>query len=357
MFKSVFYWLIFVGILIVMTFLLGEAVLRIYNYFAHSHIFYDGSYNRYRGKPHAELYGFRLNSGGFSDTEFAADSGDYRIIGLGDSFAFGIVPHDYTYLTKLENKLNQRLGKIKLFNMGISQTNPTEYYSILTNEGADLKPNLVLLSFFIGNDFDVPRKPWFRHSYVLTALNYIGTVAWKVRDFVGHEGYCDSCQTFRPPDYFQIEKERYDAWQYHTPEGKKPESNFFDQTVATLVRTRDYCTAQNAKFIVAIIPDELQVNDTLQRELAAALYPATGRLPYDVQTPTRLLTQRLRDNKIPYIDMLASFRAASATNRLYKPADSHWNIAGNEFAARLLTDSLAKVIPSDRIRLTAPLSE
>lgn len=345
MLKSIVYRVIFIGILTIVTFVMGEVLLRIYNSFAHSHIFYDGSYNRYRGKPYAELYGFKLNSGGFSDTEFTANPGDYRIVGLGDSFAFGIVPHQYTYLTKLEEKLSSRLGSISLFNMGISQTNPSEYYSILTNEGADLKPDMVLLSFFIGNDFDVPRRPWYRHSRMLTALNYIGTVAWKVRDFTGHEPYCDTCTTFNRADYLTIEKGRYESWQEQMPAAGQTKDGNFDKTIATLVRTRDYCQSKNAKFIVAIIPDDIQVDPTLQSEMISAFYAESGRLPYDVNIPTKRLTEQLRTNKIQYIDMLDAFKTGSTTARLYKPSDSHWNINGNEFAAKLLADSLVGLIP------------
>ncbi|GAB3688347.1 hypothetical protein GCM10027592_03130 [Spirosoma flavus] len=354
MLKSLLYNCIFIIILIVATFLLGEVVLRVYNYFAHSHIFYDDSYNRYRGKPHVTLYGYKLNAGGFNDKEFTAKPGDYRIIGLGDSFAFGIVPQGDTYLTKLETKLNQQVGPVSLFNMGISQTNPTDYYSILTNEGADLKPDLVLLSFFVGNDFDVIKKRWFfRHSYMLTALNYIAKVTWKVNDFAGHQPYCDSCRTFNQAEYLRIEKDRLDAWKYHMPDSgsaTRPQNGFFEQTVATLLRIRDYCKQQGAKFMIVIIPDELQVSATLQQDMIKAYYEFAGKLPYDVMTPTRLLSEQLRSNQIPYIDLYEPMRkAAQEGKQLYKPSDSHWNIAGNEFAAQILTDSLAKVIPKKLI--------
>ncbi len=349
MLKKLIFSGVFGFILLAITFLLGEVVLRVYNSFAHSHIFYDGSYNRYRGKPHVTLYGHRLNAGGFNDTEFTASPGDYRIIGLGDSFAFGIVPQNHTYLTKLEENLKQRVGKVSLFNMGISQTNPTDYYTVLTKEGAELKPDLVLLSFFVGNDFDVPRQPWFRHSYMLTALNYLYKVSYQVKDFAGHQPYCDSCDTFQRPEYLRIEKERLDSWMYHVPEnGAYPggKGGSFEQTMAALLRTRDYCKAQGAKFRVAIIPDELQVDPSLQQDVIKAYYAKAGKLPYDVLTPTRRLTQRLRDNQIPYIDLHAAFRNGVPTRQLYKRSDSHWNIAGNEFAAQILADSLTKVIPS-----------
>jgi hypothetical protein len=351
MLKKLAFSVVFGLILLTVTFLIGEVALRIYNYFTHSHIFYDGSYNRYRGKPHAELYGFHLNSGGFSDTEFTAPPGDYRIIGLGDSFAFGIVPHDYTYLTKLEEKLKAHVGNVSLFNMGISQTNPSDYYTILTQEGADLKPDMVLLSFFVGNDFDVPRKPWYRYSYVLTALNYIAKVSWKVRDFTGHEPYCDSCNTFDRTEYLRIEKDRLNSWEYHIPEnGQYPggEKSNFAGSISALLRTRDYTKAQGARFMVVIIPDEMQVDKTLQQDLVKTYYANAGKLPYDVMTPTKMLIQELKKNNIEYIDLQTAFRDSIPSRQLYKPSDSHWNIAGNAFAADVLADSLVKILPAEK---------
>jgi len=40
------------------------------------------------------------------------------------------------------------------------------------------------------------------------------------------------------------------------------------------------------------------------------------------------------------LDLLPSFVAASKTTRLYKPNDTHWNIAGNSFAAELISRHL-----------------
>jgi hypothetical protein len=34
------------------------------------------------------------------------------------------------------------------------------------------------------------------------------------------------------------------------------------------------------------------------------------------------------------VDLLPAFRSAARTTRLYKPRDTHWNIAGNRLAAR-----------------------
>lgn len=58
------------------------------------YIFYENSYSRFRGKPLADDYDFRLNSRGFKDVERKKEKEPnvYRILGLGDSFAFGVIP-------------------------------------------------------------------------------------------------------------------------------------------------------------------------------------------------------------------------------------------------------------------------
>ena len=54
----------------VITFLVAELTLRLYNRISPSFVFYSTSYNRFRGKPFAPDYDFHLNSKGFKDVEF-----------------------------------------------------------------------------------------------------------------------------------------------------------------------------------------------------------------------------------------------------------------------------------------------
>ncbi len=57
-------------IVILITLLLGEIALRIYDHYRPSFVFYSGTYNRFRGKPFAADWDFNLNSHGFKDEEF-----------------------------------------------------------------------------------------------------------------------------------------------------------------------------------------------------------------------------------------------------------------------------------------------
>src|SRR6185295_1402735 len=143
-------------IIIVTTLLLAEVGLRLYHYSHPVFIFASDSYNRFRGKPFAQNYDFKLNSSGYHDVEFRKEKtpGIYRIAAIGDSFAFGVVPYRYNFLTLLEQRLNEQQDqqRYEVFNMGISGTNLDHYRSLLVREALDLSPDLVLIFVFIGND-------------------------------------------------------------------------------------------------------------------------------------------------------------------------------------------------------------
>jgi len=175
-FQSSKHIIIQISLIILITFILAEVSLRVYNYFNPTFIFYSNSYNRYRGKPYANDYSdFKLNSRGFKDKEFAEKKKDlYRIIGIGDSFTFGVVPYKYNYLTLLESQLKQDKINVEILNMGIPSIGPIEYLSLFVREGLDLKPDMLLLTFYIGNDFTdcSKRKDIYEYSYVASLIKY-----------------------------------------------------------------------------------------------------------------------------------------------------------------------------------------
>jgi hypothetical protein len=142
-------------IIALITVALGEVSLRIYNSVDPLPIFYSGNPDRFRGKPFAPIWNFHLNSRGFRDVEFSArkNPGIIRTLGIGDSFAFGVVPYEYNYLTLVEQYLKQSGHNVELINMGIPSIGPKEYLSLLINEGFVLEPDRVLLSFSISSDF------------------------------------------------------------------------------------------------------------------------------------------------------------------------------------------------------------
>jgi hypothetical protein len=124
-------------VIVLISFVTAEVGLRIYNHFDPLPIFYDHSYKRFRGKPFAQTPGFRLNSKGFKDVEYQKEKKDgaFRILGIGDSFAYGVVPYENNYLTLVEEKLKQQGANVELINMGIPAIGPRECLSLFVNEG------------------------------------------------------------------------------------------------------------------------------------------------------------------------------------------------------------------------------
>ena len=66
------------------------------------------------------------------------------------------------------------MHNVELINMGIPGIGPRNYLSLLVQEGFALDPDRVLVTFFIGNDFDfeAPEKK-SRQLFVRSILDFI----------------------------------------------------------------------------------------------------------------------------------------------------------------------------------------
>ncbi len=329
-------------VIALISFALAEVTARVYHAYRPVFIFYDPSPSRFRGQPFAEDYDFRLNSRGFKDLEFTArQPGVFRIVALGDSIAFGVVPYRFNFLTILEHRLNGRGRRVEVLNMGVPATGPTEYLSLFVTEGLALAPDLVLVSFFIGNDFtDDFRKtrPLHTYSYVLTFLRYVVRTRHVQESlFPGHgrRVYDDSAPTFSDDVYLSLETARSQIF--------RRDFTTFDamvtQAVEPLRRLKQICDGAGIELLVVMVPDEVQVDPALQQRVLAAM----GRGPDDIDfaRPNTILAARLARHGIGVLDLLEEFRRVERTTRLYKPNDSHWNIAGNRLAADAIDAYLA----------------
>ena len=333
------------ALIALITFVMSEITLRIYNKINPSFVFYDSSYNRFRGKANAPDYDFKLNSQGFKDLEFTVEkpAQTHRILGIGDSFAYGIVPYQYNYLTLLEKKLNKSGQKTEVINMGIPGLGPRDYLSILVNEGLKLNPDRIVLSFYIGNDFlDNSMTTHLRKeekSYLIALIkslikiqsHYQGTFINPVLKYDDNQPSIDSAK------YLQDTVSKSNMFVRNPPDDIF--KGFLEDAMQDLIKIKQIADSQNIPLTIVIIPDEVQVNSQLQQQVKTAFDPNDPNL-LDFELPNRMLTERLRQANIDYLDLLPSFVAASKTTRLYKPNDTHWNIAGNSFAAELISRHL-----------------
>lgn len=320
-------------IIFAITIILSELSLAVYNRFSPSFIFYDSSYNRFRGKPSARNYDFRLNSMGFKDVEFTVEKeGKYRIVAIGDSFAFGVVPYQYNFLTVLEQRISTDRPDVEIYNMGIPEIGPRDYVSILVKEGLRFKPDLLLLCFYVGNDFtasEIPIRKLYNYSHVVSLLRYVFAIrpVYQQRDF-GEMSYDDDGPTFPYEKFLEIE--RKEAGIYRSDYGKFGRLVF--DSMRYLKEMDRICTKNDIEYVVIILPDGAQVSSSLQSDIIRTS-PYSVEVQWDFSKPNRALAGKLEDSGISHLDLYESFLSVSKEKRLYKPNDTHWNIAGNELAA------------------------
>ena len=138
---------------IILGLLVLEIGLRVARHFFPIDLYSDA--NRMGGRrPGSLAGGIKLNNFGFRGTDFVIKrTHRFRIVALGDSFAFGVVPYQYNYLTLLEQELRSEGLDAEVLNMGVPSIGPDEYLLMLRHEALMFHPDLVLVSFFIGNGF------------------------------------------------------------------------------------------------------------------------------------------------------------------------------------------------------------
>lgn len=334
-------------IIFLITFGMTEATFRIYSLINPTFIFYDSSYNRYRGKPLSPIQGGNLNSKGFRGAEYtqAKPANTYRIISLGDSFAFGIVPVQYNYNSRIERQLNRKLAdqgkQFQLINMGIPGIGPQDYLALLTNEGIQLNPDMVMVSLFIGNDLleaeraiDKQRE-WYSYSYVLSFVNYIIQVQRKYEgQAYGSNEYIDDKPSLSVEKFLDNQTARAQIFL----KGDRESATALNNQMEYIKQIKRICDSKNIKLLVVMIPDETQINLEVRQQVLAKMNVDPQQI--DLKQPNQALAKILTQEKIPYLDLLDPVMTISKQKLLYKPRDTHWNIAGNRVAAQAITPKI-----------------
>ncbi len=330
-------------IVLLLSLLSGEAVVRIFHFFHPLFFIYDDSYNRFRGKPFSADFDFKLNSLGFKDTEFSEKKNStFRILAIGDSFSYGVVPYKDNYLTLLESQLKGKGIDAEVYNLGIPSIGPKDYLAILEQEGLRLHPDMVLLSFFIGNDFleSGRKKKWHEYSYLASLLRYMLAIRPKYDGQIVHGAsiYCDDCPSFSANTYLDIEKKRSGI--YLTDNADFP--SLFAKSLDYLAQIQNICAQKNIAFSVVIIPDEVQINTELQETVRTQL--AERKNGWNILLPNEQLRAGLKEMNIDFLDLYPVFAKQGKTKQLYKLRDTHWNIAGNQLAADILQQHVRSML-------------
>lgn len=295
------------------------------------------------------------NTRGHRDDE-PVDSGvdSCRLLVLGDSLSVGNnVEQDEAYPQVLERMLNEASPfPIEVINTAVGGWSPFQYAEYYRHYGRDLDHQLVLVGFFIGNDSYSPTKsvagtrtalagrrvsrraalsPFARLRVFLHEHSHLARYIGSRRTPLGLSRTRDHCQDFSP-EFLAVQRKR--VANHLTPD-KQPGST--QNSVDQVLRIKQLAEQRSRPTIVALLPDESQINRGLQQRLVGP----KARGHYDFQMPQRVLVEMFADREVAAIDLLQPFQQ---DRRCLYMNDTHWTPEGHRLAARILYERLAPMV-------------
>lgn len=316
--------------------------------------------------PGTPLFGFPANSAGYHDRDFfPARADDVVVALLSDSFGLGVVPYRYNFATVAEQGLNRELAapgrRVAVHNFGIGSLDMTGYAWLLEHEVPAVKPTLVLLAVFVGNDIAGFKRRKNRY-YCLQYTRFYGLLRRLIA--LGGEARrgarlldAEPAEPIEPPylhdpaleparmseeTFLAIESERFEKCNTRDAKIQRHYQAFFEALDFFQHRLGE-------RLAVVIIPDEYQVNDALYAELMRRVPddPAV----YDREYPQQRILTHCRERGIAVLDLLEVLRQGQRDGRVYHLRDTHWNARGNHIAgeaiAHFLVMQLARLAGTD----------
>jgi hypothetical protein len=282
--------------------------------------------------------------------------GTIRILGLGDSFSVYLCDKGQNYNNLLQKDfISQGRGDVELVNAGMEAIGPGYYWHILHKYGDLFQPDLVMVGFFVGNDFEEAdfaitignymREP---HDFIKRYLRYYQFRNWRLYKLCKNKynRFRDEQLKKReikryPPQYVGtfsqetfLEVERTRSWIFDRNKRDRLEKNWRECS-ALLLKMKDWCDRRKIKFVIVILPDQFQVDAELRKAIFAK-YQRIKEKNIDLTQPDNLIVNFCREQNIHCLDLLGQFQEQGKTRQLYALRDTHWNEAGNRLAADLI---------------------
>lgn len=271
-------------------------------------------------------YLYQHNRAGFRDVDHepSKPAGTFRIVGLGDSFTYGVgVAFDETYLRRLEHALNERSeghSTVEIIKAGIPRFFPEAERILLERDLFQYAPDLIVVGFVpndLGDTVEGLDAVTTDASGFLLSRDGLG--AWAVGPY-RRSHLCrivlrafsrrrTSSRELNDRDIYRAGGAYEQAWR---------------QIEAEYGRMSDDAAARGARLLIVHIPQGGHWSD-------ARKYPATR------------LSQWAAAHHVEFVDTLPALQAAASSGlRLYYEKDGHPTPAGHAVIAQTVLDHLAR---------------
>lgn len=344
----------------------------------------------------------RYNSEGFRDKEISSEKNEHaqRILFVGDSFTEGYgVQED----ERFSNRLIEMLGAgYEGINVGQLATNPDTYFDNIATFGIALRPDLIVMGIFLGNDFMGGRSlpspsghkvnlqlPIKESSQIknIISLEYVRTLWLQVRkgktlllrrQNVDNRNFWDIYYNQKISKEFharnlnltlkQLDKvtERFNqnilqqiyAGKINTGmfgeaihnqlKIQEPEPYYvnedYENEYAYIKEANKIANEHSIRLLVLIIPDVNQVHPTEYKKVFKEDFKIEN-LPtrfHQLEEFRSRLDSDLKKDQIPYVDITKALRdSGKLTYYLY---DNHMNKFGHEIVAKELAPIVNQIV-------------
>ncbi len=281
------------------------------------------------------LVSVRINEAGLRGKALRAlQKNSVRLLCLGDSLTWGWGTNDdEAYPALLERLLQSRypLLDVQVLNAGVSGYGTDEELGLLKKRGTHLKPNLVIVQFFPGNDFDDNRLPANRSTEIRDGMLYevlqpgeqkrpiwLRVVNWLKRK--SHLAYLVSERV----GYLVMraglspQLERLSSGEYFTEDDGRRATDL-------LVEISRVAERLGAKTLFVFAPDKLQLLSRAMNPLRAATVVQVAAL----------------EAGVPWVDLTPELVRRGDFDEIYFVEDGHWTPKGHEQVAQVLTERIS----------------
>ena len=306
-----------------------------------------------------------INEQGWRDSSGQTPNGGTTLLGLGDSFAFGWgVELEESLFFLVEKRVN-RVRATRFVKAGVPGTGPNDQWTLLPALWERYRPSIVVLVFFVGNDFtDVQmggssqfevRDGYLRRRPLPDQPDsWIKDVSWRLAR------YSRLLQWLRAAQWNWARSEsnsaaspnpvpaKWDVWlreftQVHLKSYPERTERAVHFTLDYLGRLSEFCRARSTIFALVVVPRSFQVYPEELVELKSALQLTDSEL--DLDRPQRILGEWARQREVLILDLLPWFRRSvgvEPNKRLFYYPDAHLNPAGHRLAAEALSSFLTE---------------
>jgi SGNH hydrolase-like domain, acetyltransferase AlgX len=311
----------------------------------------------------------QINTQGRRDLERPVQKapGTSRILLLGDSFVEAMqVPIEQTFARRLETALTRPEAPVEVISMGVSGYGTASQYLWYREHGRAYDPDIVLLSFYPGNDVrnnSPTLEPALRPEY--DADGRLKRVVGIKTGGDGRRGWLSRSAAYTyfrkllltgqpelaerlvdlgllkraalrpvpmadgvPVDYWVYAADPPPAWR-----------DAWAHTESLLGALRDAVTADGARFVVMIATARDQIYPADWQQVVQT-YPAMEKVSWDVDGPERHVLDWCARAGVACIQLSPTFLAQRDRERLHYHYDGHWTAAGHALAAQTVVNFL-----------------